>query len=259
MREGNQVIFDNVLPKLKKLLDGGPLRGRAALQWDMQVLAEEQTLVQPLYNAMSQQSRDQLNAIARKQGAAVNIGAAVTGGGKVPAGPYNNGGDVPAFDQPSMTNPADRWRYGMGLGNTFTPGGTGFNPATDTMPSVGAGYQNGTEFGKVDTRHHLHELDAWLNPNRLSRVQGDAGSDLQPIIDGLSDFEKRQVLTDTSADGWAYSKQFAQFGSITEAMVQKALPADPASAGAAAGFMGRYRSERARVVASNPPIMMPPF
>ena len=68
-----------------------------------------------------------------------------------------------------------------------------------------------------------------------------------------------QVLTDASADGWAYSKQFAQFGSITEAMVQKALPADPASAGAVGAFLGRYRTERAKVVASTPPIMMPPF
>jgi hypothetical protein len=138
MREGNQDIFDNVLPKLQRLLAGARLTGQAALEWDKRILAEEQILVQPLYNAMSQQSRDQLNAIARKQGVAVNAGAWVTGGGKVPAGPYNNGGDVPAFNQASMTNPADRWRYGMGLGKTFTPGGTGFNPSTDTMPpSVG--------------------------------------------------------------------------------------------------------------------------
>ncbi len=33
MREGNQVIFDNVLPKLKALLDGGRLTGPAALAW----------------------------------------------------------------------------------------------------------------------------------------------------------------------------------------------------------------------------------
>src|SRR5439155_26302363 len=59
MREGNQIIFDNVLPKLKQLLDGGPLTGRAAMQWDMQVLAEEQTLGQPMYARMSQQARDQ--------------------------------------------------------------------------------------------------------------------------------------------------------------------------------------------------------
>jgi Domain of unknown function (DUF4157) len=258
MREGNQVIFDNVLPKLKKLLDGGPLRGRAALQWDMQILAEEQNLIQPMYAAMSPQTRAQLDYIARKKRFA-GLGARITGDDKVAKGPYNNPDRVPGFDQPDLQNASDRWTYGMKLGDRFTPGGSGFDPAADKIPSVSSGYTDGGEFGKVDTRHHLHELDAWLNPNRLTRVKGDAGSDLQPIIDGLSDFEKRQVLTDVSADGWAYSKQFAQFGSITEAMVQKALPADPASAGAVAGFLGRYRTERAKVVASTPPIMMPPF
>ena len=262
MREGNQVIFDNVLPKLKRLLDGGPLTGPAALAWDKQVLAEEQTLVQPLYNAMSQQSRDQLNAIARKQGFAVNAGAAVTGGGKVPAGTYNNAGDVPGFNQPSMTNPADRWRYGMDLGNTFTPGGTGFNPATDTMPGVGANYQNGTEFARVDTRHNLHQLDAWLNPNRLSRMgpnsQG-ASSYLQSIISALTPFEKQQILPDRSPDGWAYSIQFAQFGFVTEAMVRQALPSDPAVASQVSAFVSRFTTEQARVQIQYPTYPVMPF
>src|SRR5262249_27852495 len=67
MRRGNQVIFDNVLPKLKKLVDGGPLRGHAALEWDMRVLAEEQTLVQPMYDQMSSKAFEQLDYIARKK------------------------------------------------------------------------------------------------------------------------------------------------------------------------------------------------
>ena len=258
MREGNQVIFDNVLPKLKRLLDGGPLRGAAALRWDMQVLAEEQNLIQPMYAAMSPQTRSQLDYIARKKRFA-GLGARITGDDKVAKGPYNNADRVPGFDQPDLQNVNDRWTYGMKLGDRFTPGGTGFDPSANTMPPVSSGYTDGSEFARVDTRHHLHQLDAWLNPNRLTRVQGDAGSDLQAIINGLSDFEKRQVLTDASPDGWAYSKQFAQFGSITEAMVQKALPSDPASAGAVAAFLGRYRAERSKVQRATPPIMMPPF
>jgi hypothetical protein len=262
MREGNQVIFDNVLPKLKKLLDGGPLKGKAALDWDKQVLAEEQTLIQPLYNAMSQQSRDQLNAIARKQGVAVNAGAWITGGGKVAAGTYNNAGDVPAFDQTSMTSISDRWRYGMNLGNTFTPGGTGFNPATDTMPGVGAGYQNGSEFARVDTRHNLHQLDAWLNPNRLSRMgpnSASASGYLQGIIGALTPFEKQQVLPDRSPDGWAYSIQLAQFSFITEAMVRQALPSDPAVAGQVGAFVQRFKTEQNRVQIQYPTYPMMPF
>lgn len=258
MREGNQVIFDNVLPKLKRLLDGGPLKGAAALRWDMQVLAEEQTLIQPMYAQMSPQTRKQLDYIARKKRFA-GLGARITGEDKVPKGPYNNADRVPGFDQPDIQNIGDRWTYGMNLGDKFTPGGSGFDPAQHGMPSVGAGYTGGSEFAKVDTRHHLHQLDAWLNPNRLSRVKGDAGSDLQAIISGLTDFEKRQVLTDLSPDGWAYSKQFAQFGFITEAQVRQALPGDAGSVSAVNAFLDRYRAERRRVERSNPAVMPFPF
>jgi hypothetical protein len=251
MREGNQVIFDNVLPKLKKLLDGGPLKGAAALRWDMQVLAEEQTLIQPMYAAMSPQTRAQLDYIARKKRFA-GLGAKMTGEDKVPKGPYNNADRVPAFDKPDLQNINDRWSYGMELGDRFTPGGSGFDPAANGMPSVSSGYSDGSEFAKVATRHHLHQLDAWLNPNRLSRAKGNAGSDVQAIISGLSDFEKRQVLTDVSADGWAYSKQFAEFTFITEAQVRQALPADAGSASAVGGFLDRFRAERARVERSYP-------
>jgi hypothetical protein len=258
MREGNQVIFDNVLPKLKKLLDGGPLKGAAALRWDMQVLAEEQTLIQPMYAQMSPQTRSQLDYIARKKRFA-GLGAWWTGEDKVPKGPYNNAGKVPGFNQPDLQNIGDRWKYGMNLGNQFTPGGSGFDPNVHTMPSVSSSYADGSEFAKVANRHHLHQLDAWLNPNRLSRVRGDSGSDLQGIISGLTEFEKQQVLTDVSADGWAYSKQFAQFGFITEAQVRQALPGDPASAGAVNAFLGRYRAERTRVQTRYPTMPMMPF
>jgi hypothetical protein len=108
---------------------------------------------------------------------------------------------------------------------------------------VPGGYRDGTEFAKVDTRQHLHELDAWLNPNRMSRV--GTGGDLQPIIDGLTPREKAVVLGDKSADGWAYSKQFAQFGFITETQVRQALPSEPAAAVSA--FVSRYAAEHQRV------------
>ncbi len=263
MREGNQVIFDNVLPKLKRLLDGGPLTGRAALELDMQILADEQNLVQPMYSAMSQESKDQIDYIARKKRLA-GVGAAMAWSRSrrddfVPGGNFNNSGIVPAFDQPNIQNPTDRWRYGMGLGNTFTPGGSGYNPTTDAMPSVGSGYTDGSEFRRVDNRHNLHELDAWLNPNRISRT--GAGSNIQAIVSRMSDFEKQQVLTDHSPDGWAYSAQFGQF-SIAETTVRQALPTDPASAGAVNAFVARYLVEYNRAQAqlqamSNSMMMMP--
>lgn len=241
MREGNQDIFDNVLPKLKELLDGGTLQGPAAMEWDKQVLSAEQMLIQPMYARMSPETRSQLEYIARKKRFA-GMGAQITGDDKVAWGPFNNAGRVPGFDQPDMQNVDDRWKYGMKLANQFTPGGSGYDPSVDTRPSVSPGYSDGREFAKVDTRQHLHELDAWLNPNRLSRT--GAGSDLQSIINGLTESEKRLVLADKSADGWAYSKQFAQFSFITEAQIRKALPSEPA--GMVSAFITRYTAEMRR-------------
>jgi hypothetical protein len=250
MREGNQIIFDNVLPKLKKLLDGGQLKGKAALNWDMQVLAEEQALIQPMYLRMSKQTLEKLNSITRKKGV-VRLGAAF-GGDKIPEGKYNKAGKVPGFDlfnNSNIQNIGDRWRYGMVLGDQFTPGGTGFDPNKHKMPKVGSGYKDGTELAKVDTRPNLHKLDAWLNPNRFSR--SGSGSDIQAIIKSLTKFERQQVLRDRSPDGWFYSIQFAQFRSITEAIVRQSLPTS-ASAAAIAAFLTRYKDERTRVQSKYP-------
>jgi hypothetical protein len=245
MREGNQVIFDNALPKLKKLIDGGPLTGPAALKWDMQILAEEQNLVQSMYSRLSKETVEQLNSIARKKGVA-GVGAWITQGDKVEGDLRIKGGKVPAFDQPDIKNVGDRWKYGMELGNTFTPGGSGFNPAKDAIPAVGAGYQDGSEFARVDVRSHLHELDAFLNPNRVSRT--GPGSDITPIIASLTESEKKLIVADKSADGWAYSIQFAQFCFvISEAVVKTALPSDLLFAKAIQRFLARYKTECDRV------------
>jgi hypothetical protein len=249
MREGNQIIFDNVLPKLNKLLAGGPLQGPAALKWDVQILAEEQNLVQPMYNRMSKETVEQIDYIARKKRFA-GLGAWLTDEEKVDKGPNIEPGVVPRFDQADIQNVEDRWKYGMKLSSKFTPGGTGFDPNKDAMPAVSAGYQDGSELMKVDNRAHLHELDAWLNPNRLSRV--GSGSNIQKIIAGLSEFEKKQVLSDRSADGWAYSVQFAQFSFIDEPTVKSALPSDPSLAGAIGSFLAKYNAERNRVQMANP-------
>ncbi len=249
MREWNQVIFDNVLPKLKKLLDGGALKGRAALMWDMQILAEEQTLIQPMYARMAPETVEQLDYIARKKRFA-GWGADWTDEENVPAGPGREPGIVTPFSESSLLNIRDRWTYGMNLGSQFTPGGTGFDPSKEALPAVGSGYLRGSELAKVDTRVALHQLDAWLNPNRYTRMgPGGMGAStyLQTIINKLTIPEKLQVLADRSADGWAYSTQFAQFGFITEAMVSQALPVPFTPQLAIALFLARYKAERARI------------
>jgi hypothetical protein len=256
MRRGNQVIFDNVLPKLKKLVDGGPLRGHAALEWDMRVLGEEQTLAQPLYDQMSSGAFAELDYIARKKRFA-GLGAEWTGEENVAAGPYNSSGIVPGFSEANLKTAYDRWLYGMKLGGAFVRhmpirpesdpyGRSWFNPRADSM-SVGGDYLTGKEFAKVDTHAGLHYLDAWLNPHRISRR--GAGSDIKAIVAMLTDSEKRRVLTDSSVDGWAYSVQFAQFLSIDENLVRSALPSTPDAAAAVTAFMARFRRERSRAQA----------
>ena len=123
----------------------------AALRWDMQVLAEEQALIQQLYDRMSRETVQQLDYIARQRRFA-GWGASLTGEAKVRNRRFTREGEVPAFDQPNIQNVADRWRYGMNLGNLFTPGGTGFDPTRNPMPAVGAGYTSGSELRRVDTR-----------------------------------------------------------------------------------------------------------
>jgi hypothetical protein len=251
MREGNEVIFKDVLPKLKKLKDGGPLTGRAALEWDMQALAEEQTLIQPMYRRMSQATRDQLEYIARKKWL-VTVGSKVhwpwnDSDDYVTPGMYQQGGKVPSFDRPDMQSITDRWTYGMMLGATFAPTPTGFDPAKDKMPTVSADYTSGAAFARLDTRPALHELDAWLNPNRLDRV--GAGSDYKAIIARLTDGEKREVLADLPPDGGSYAINFAQFSFITEADVRAALPTGSSSTAAVNAFVKKFIDEQARVEA----------
>ncbi len=101
----------------------------------------------------------------------------------------------------------------------------------------------------------VHELEAWLNPNRLTRM-GPGGQAalafLQGIVARLTPFEKQQILADRSADGWAYSVQLAQFSFITEALVARVLPDEPAFRAAVGAFLTRFRAEQARVEADNP-------
>jgi hypothetical protein len=249
MRRGNQAIFDDVLPKLKKLLDGGPLRGRAALQWDMQSLAEEQTLMQPLYDQMSKDAFEQLDYIARKKRFA-GLGADWTDEENVTKGPYHSEGIVPEFSEKSLKSINDRWLYGMKLGGRFSTiklradsdphGRSWFNPREDWMPSVGADYSSGKALAKVDTLKALHFVDAWLNPHRVARTGGVAA--LKAGIAKLTDADKRWILADRSYDGWAYSKQLAEW--LSEDEVKKALP-DPSLPGvgpAHAAFLKRFRA-----------------
>lgn len=221
MRIGNQVIFDNVFPKLKQLHDGGPLTGAAAMRWDMEVLSQEQTLVQGLYSTMSVDAQEKMEAIAKKQGL-VGVGAAATDDDLVKKGPYNNEAEVPAFPAAaSLTSVDDRWTYGMTLGDTFTPGGTGFSPSANKRPAVGASYTSGSELAAVNTRPNLHKLDAIV-----AQFSGSVSvSEVIAILGALSPSEKLELARDRSPDGRKYSGYLAMMPRVPRANVEAALPA----------------------------------
>jgi hypothetical protein len=212
MRIGNQVIFDNVFPKLQQLLAGGPLTGAAALRWDMQVLSEEQSLIQPLYASVSPSTISQLEGIARQQGFA-GLGAWITGGANVPAGPHNNGGSMPGFGGGSILSVDDRWTYGMQVGNQFTPGGTGYDPARHSRPAAGSGYTSGAELNAVNVRPNLHMLDAVLD----SPADSDPARILS-LLRALTPHEQGELLADRSPDGTQYSDRLGECSFDTVAL-----------------------------------------
>jgi len=62
------VTFDDVVPKLAELVEegmlDGPLIDQQAINWDVETLSEEQHLVQPLYDALSESDLQDLYDIA---------------------------------------------------------------------------------------------------------------------------------------------------------------------------------------------------
>lgn len=247
MRTGNQVIFDNVFPKLHELIKSDPskMNQRQALEWDMQTLSEEQQLVQPLYNQMSKEAKGQMESIARKD-RLTSVGAFLTGGDNVQA-LYNGkgqlaakGGKIPGFAQPNLENSDDRWMYGMKLGKQFAPEDTGFNPATNRRPDAGSGYRDGTELAQVNSRPNLHKLDAYLQ----RQVTGDI---LEGILNQLTRQERIEMTYDEPPDGGRYSQRLASWLSISESEVKNSITKDPKHIGAAQAFMARWKAEHEAV------------
>ena len=86
---GNKAILDDMMPRVLGLAFEGPLTGEQARAWDAQTLSDEQNLIQPFYEALSQESRDMLTSNLKFK--------------------Y---GDQWSGD---LMNPNDRWQFGMRL------------------------------------------------------------------------------------------------------------------------------------------------
>jgi hypothetical protein len=164
-RIGNQVIFDDVLPKLRAIYTGPPLKGADARKRDQQVLAEEQELIQHLYAGVSVDAMERFKGMANMTYTRAQIGVRLGMGGKVAKGRYNIESKVPTFaslvPDGDITKPADRWRYGMALAAKLTT--LPDYGKLDPMPAVGAAYTGGARFKQLNVRPHLHRIDAMVN------------------------------------------------------------------------------------------------
>lgn len=166
LRRGNQIIMDDVFPKLREQWLN-PRRGQAALDWDAETLAEEQNLMQPLYSGASSTANSILQNMATGTWTSAKVGAQFAASANVASGPNISGGPVPWF-MGTMTSMAARWNYGNRIANTFstiTPAGT----APTAPPSVSAGYSGTSIFSGLDWRRNLHAFEA-ATDNTISDV-----------------------------------------------------------------------------------------
>ena len=107
-------------------MNGKPLKGQAAQAWDAITLAQEQSLVQPLYNSLSASTLKLISDCAQE--------SIRCWGGGVWFGVSPLRGDIRQVNQ--------RWSFGMkeNMGYDVTPA---------TMPAPGTVYENGTMFQKL--------------------------------------------------------------------------------------------------------------
>jgi len=202
---GNQCIFDNVLPKLKKLLDTKPLNAKDSLIWDMETLAEEQFFIQAMYRIYDKIDTTYLNdfqqigktqfwgspasAIGSYMGS-ISCAIAATGVCK-DKGTYNKFGKVPYFPGSwDMRKVRDRWRFGMLLALSFKPDGLPFDESKAMkdvdkllvtvfdhkkgkfkgMPGKGiieGKFLDGSEFKRLDVKFNAHKFLAELDDTHV--------------------------------------------------------------------------------------------
>jgi hypothetical protein len=204
MRTGNQVLFDDVLPKLRHLAQlPSPLTGQAAIDWDAQTLAEEQNLIEPLYREADRTEIWDLEDITGSDALDffpfnlfISFGALLTGSKNVTSrSDWNRAGTLPDVEG-DVENVADRWNYGMKLAEQFSTmqvAGT----VPDSPPSVGPEYQyqSRTRYGALSANERQDFLV--IPPDRLTQLAGQLDvNDYSQVLYGLGDLLEleRQLL-----------------------------------------------------------------
>ncbi|MEM9885314.1 MAG: DUF4157 domain-containing protein [Bacteroidota bacterium] len=183
-RRGNQVIFDDVFPKLQALLNEGPLRGDAAVEWDAKTLSEEQTLIQSMYDDMSQETIDEFAGYARQEGALAWAGKQAGFAAPHRRGRFHRQMDMPAFSGDIM-DIDDRFDYGMRLADDFSTHPSPSSPVQ--RPEAREAYRSGSAFDRLDNQIGLHRLDAELDDFNVDEER------VIDIIQNLTSSEQRQL------------------------------------------------------------------
>ena len=187
-RIGNQIIFDDVLPKLRKLWLNPPLKGQAAIDADAAILADEQQLVQAMYSSLDAATMKRFGGIASMSYIRAKIAQGTNMAGVIDAGPYNRGADVPPFTG-DINKPEDRWNYGMMLAEQFST--INVEGSVGTMPTPGEAYSSGSQFAALNVRPHLHKVDAMLNDANVP------DADIVAELKLMTPSEQRELMSDT--------------------------------------------------------------
>jgi len=94
--KGNEVIFNDIWPDLKKLITQKPLTGKHAETWDGDLLLKEQNLIEPYYEKLSHDSLVKLEKLLRKENFFSRL--------------------LPGYEfEGQLLSIEDRWFYGMKL------------------------------------------------------------------------------------------------------------------------------------------------
>lgn len=183
-RQGNQIIFDDVFPKLRALIHGPVLKGTAAQAWDAQTLSDEQELVQNMYKTTASSTIDKFGNYARQKGFLATTGSWAGFSQPQRAGKYHRQLDTPPF-KGNIRDVDARYAYGMQLADIFSKHPS--SKSTSPRPTAGTQYTSGTEFSKLNTRMGLHRLDAELDDMNVDEDR------VIELMQALSPDEQREL------------------------------------------------------------------
>jgi len=124
---GNRMIFQDVLGKLASLKSGASLSATQRFDWDSLALAQEQSLIQPLYENLSPSSLKLLEANVKKE---------------FMLSPYIPTNSSAFKKEGSLLNVNDRWEFGMRE--------MGYNVTGSQMPNPGQAYSGGEMYNRLN-------------------------------------------------------------------------------------------------------------